>query len=526
MRTEEIRFLLNGECRSVANPPATRSVLNYLREDLRLTGTKEGCAEGDCGACTVVVAEADAKGGLACKSVNACIQFLPTLDGKALFTVESLKRADTLHPVQQAMADLHASQCGFCTPGIVMSLFALYKTNAQPDRAAIEDALSGNLCRCTGYRPIVDAALAMHTLGEAIPAANRDWINSGAGRESTDASRESAGVSRESAGANRASPCSTATEATLVEALASLQRHAALETASVGDRFHAPVTLEQLAVLRSRLPQARLLAGGTDVGLWVTKQLREIPELIYVGRIAELRSIAVTATDIDIGAAATLGEAMPLLVAHFPQLATVLRRFASPPIRNAATLGGNIANGSPIGDSMPCLIALGARLRLRSVAGTREMALEDFYLDYQKTALRADEFLERILIPLPVADAAFRAYKLAKRFDQDISLVLGAFCVRIENGVMRDCRIAYGGMAATPKRAAACEAALEGRPWNAAVIEAAAEQLARDFTPIDDMRGSARYRMLAAKNLLQKFYLEAAGAAAPTRVEQLSGEAP
>jgi xanthine dehydrogenase small subunit len=502
LRTDEIRFLLNGERRTLTGVPATRTVLSFLREDLRLTGTKEGCAEGDCGACTVAIADADEHGRISCRAVNSCIQFLPTLDGKAVFTVESLKRGGELHPVQQAMADHHGSQCGFCTPGIVMSLFALYKSDPRPDRAAIEDALSGNLCRCTGYRPIVDAALAMRAMGATIPTAAQEWITAPAGATS---------------------PATGQSNAALLDAIRDLKRSAALETRHDSSVFHAPENLQELAVLRSRLPGARLLAGGTDVGLWMTKQLRYLPEVIYLGRIAELRKVFVTETQVVIGAAATLSDVSPVLVSYYPDLATILRRFASPPIRNAATLGGNIANGSPIGDSMPCLIALGARVVLRSTNGTRELALEDFYIDYQKTALQPDEFVERILLPLPAPGQQFRAYKIAKRFDQDISLVLGAFSLCIEGDRIRHCRIAYGGMAAIPKRAAMCEQALEGKAWEDAVINFAADQLAGDFSPIDDLRGSARYRMLVAMNLLKKFHLEVSGATSPTRVEQLSG---
>ena len=501
LRTDEIRFLLNGTPHTLVRPAATRTVLSWLREDLRLTGTKEGCAEGDCGACTVVIAEACEDGRIGCRTVNSCIQFLPTLDGKALVTVEGLRQQGRMHPVQQAMAEHHGSQCGFCTPGFVMSLFALYKSDARPKRAAIDDALSGNLCRCTGYRPIVDAALAMHTLGEALPAADRDWITAPAGDQGTQA-RQS--------------------EAALCSDLGQLRRSAPLEARHDSGAFHAPESLEALAVLRGRLPGARLLAGGTDVGLWITKQLRELPKIIYLGRIAELRRIQLTPTNIEIGAAATVTETAPVLIAHYPGLAPILRRFASPPIRNAATLGGNIANGSPIGDSMPCLIALGARIALRSATGTRDMALEDFYLDYQKTALKPEEFVETILLPLPSPGQQFRAYKISKRFDQDISLVLAAISLRLEKGRMRDCRVAFGGMAAIPKRALHCEAALEGAAFEPAAFQIAASRLPLDFTPIDDMRGSARYRMKVAQNLLEKFRLDIVGGM-PTGVEQLPG---
>ncbi len=505
MNTEHIdsatvRFILDGTAREVRDAAPTRSVLQYLREDLGRSGTKEGCAEGDCGACTVVLAEADGD-RLHCRAVNACIQFVPTLDGKALFTVESLRRADgSLHPVQQAMVDCHGSQCGFCTPGFVMSLFALYKNNAAPSRQEIDDALAGNLCRCTGYRPIVAAAAKMYEMADATVAA--DW-----------AGLVCCGQS----------PAAAESEQALLGQLKSLQRSEPLVTGDGHAQLHAPQTLEQLAALRLRHPAARILAGGTDVGLWVTKQLRDIGDILYVGNVAELAQLRVTATHLDIGAAMSFSALQPALVEHFPEMGELLRRFASPPIRNAATLGGNIANGSPIGDAMPPLIALGTKLVLRKGAAMRELELEAFYLDYQKTALKAGEFVERILIPLhnPLRQTQFRVYKLSKRGDQDISALCAAFWLVLRGGRVQAARIAFGGMAAIPKRGRQCEAALLDKEWNEANAQAAAQCLDTDFQPIGDMRASAAYRALAARNLLQRFYLETAGGDAITRVSQV-----
>ena len=494
-----VRFILDGTLREVRDAAPTRSVLQYLREDLGRSGTKEGCAEGDCGACTVVLAEADGD-RLRCRAVNACIQFVSTLDGKALFTVESLRYADgSLHPVQQAMVDCHGSQCGFCTPGFVMSLFALYKNNAAPSRQVIDDALAGNLCRCTGYRPIVAAAGRMYEL--AGPAG--DWAGLACGAES---------------------PAAADSELTLLAQLKNLQRSEPLVTGDGRAQLHAPQTLEQLAALRLRHPAARILAGGTDVGLWVTKQLRDIGDILYVGNVAELAQLRVSATHLDIGAAVNFSDLQPALVEHFPEMGELLRRFASPPIRNAATLGGNIANGSPIGDAMPPLIALGTKLVLRKGAVVRELELEAFYLDYQKTALAAGEFVERILIPLhnPLRQTQFRVYKLSKRGDQDISALCAAFWLVLRGGRVQAARIAFGGMAAIPKRARQCEAALLDKEWNEANATAAAQCLDTDFQPIGDMRASAAYRALAARNLLQRFYLETAGGDAITRVSQVS----
>ena len=378
--SDTIRFVLDGEVIELDNVDPTRTVLQFLREDLCRTGTKEGCAEGDCGACTVVVAEIDRNGdNLVLRAVNACIQFLPTLDGKELITVESLSRSGSdLHPVQQAMVDNHGSQCGFCTPGFVMSLFALYKSNAQPTRIDIDDALAGNLCRCTGYRPIVAAANAMYADGLEAES----WLQQPAGGLAKPKRR--------------------------VQRLRKLARAGDLTVHSNGRSFHAPVSSEGLAGLLDTYPDATVLAGGTDVGLWVTKQHRELQTVVYTGRVAELNDIEVTATHIEIGAAVTLTDAMQVIVQHFPGLNELFLRFASPPIRNAGTLGGNIANGSPIGDTMPALIAAGATLVLHSTGGSREVALDDFYIDYQVNDLRPGEFLQIVVVGEPSASTSPR----------------------------------------------------------------------------------------------------------------------
>jgi len=487
-----VRFLLDGEVRTVHDVAPTRTVLQHLREDLGRTGTKEGCAEGDCGACTVVLAELAGR-RVRYRAINSCIQFLPTLDGKALITVESLRDrgSGALHPVQQALADGHGSQCGFCTPGFVMSLFALYKTDPAPDRATVNDALAGNLCRCTGYRPIVDAASAMYGLGRAIPADAQGWIDGPAGSKSAAA---------------------RAAEAALAKELSALRRRKGLALPHADGTFYSPRTSAELAGLRARLPDARLLAGGTDVGLWVTKQHRQLGDVIYIGNVSDLAVIEESDDAIAIGAAVTLTDAAAALVRRFPELDELWRRFASPPIRNAGTLVGNVANGSPIGDSMPPLIALGTRVVLRRGDAHRELALEDFYLAYQKTALAPGEFVERVVVPARRAGLAFAAYKISKRFDQDISAVCAAFALELDGGRIRFARAAFGGMAATPRRAAACEQTLTGREWNAETCEAAVTALARDFSPISDMRASAQYRSRVAQNLLRKFHLETSGA--------------
>ncbi len=488
-----IRFILDGELVEVENPDPTRTVLQYLREDLRRVGSKEGCAEGDCGACTVVIGEI--AGSLAderiqFRSVNACIQFLPTLDGKMLFTVESLKTAQgQLHPVQQSLVDCHASQCGFCTPGFVMSMFALYKTNPSIDRLSVDDALSGNLCRCTGYRPIIDACLRMTDY--PAPENSNPLIFESASNRNTDISDQ---------------------ELQAIDQLRQLKRSEGL-TLKIGRRhYHAPSTVNELAQIYADSPTAHILAGGTDVGLWVTKQLRQLDDVIYLGHIDELNAIEQTQSLIKIGAAVSLTDAFDVLLKHYPELNPLFRRFSSVPVRNAATLVGNIANGSPIGDSMPALICMGARVALRQGQKSREMDLQDFYIDYQKNALQAGEFIGSVLIPVKDQAWQLRSYKLSKRFDQDISAVCATFSIQLEEGAEHskiiDIRIAFGGMAAIPKRATQTEALLKGQLWNEGNVHQAMAALSQDFTPLSDMRASQNYRQQTAANLLYRFYLE------------------
>ena len=481
-----VQFVLDGDVVRIDDPAPTRSVLQYLREDLVRCGTKEGCAEGDCGACTVVVAELDSSSSkLSYKAVNACIQFLPTLHGKALFTVESVSAAGTpLHPVQQAMVDHHSSQCGFCTPGFVMSLYAQYQTNEPMDRRHVDEALSGNLCRCTGYRPIIDAAAAMYDYPP---------------------------------------PSDDLTKRTIA-ALTQLQTAPAATITTPDQEYAAPDTLTELATLIEENPHATLLAGGTDTGLWVTKQHRHLPYVIALHGVPELRLIEEHPDRLEIGAAASLSDAMPAIISAYPELEELMIRFASLPIRNAATLGGNIANGSPIGDSIPALIALDAHLTLRKGQTTRELALQDFYLAYQSTDLQPGEFVEKILLPKKQANQRVGAYKLSKRFDQDISAVCAVFSIVLSDDgqTIENARVAFGGMAAIPKRASHCEAALTGAAWQAHTIDAAIQALQLDFQPISDMRASAEYRIATAGNLLRRFFLNETATAEPSKASGTS----
>ena len=478
--TRPIRFLLGDELREVADLDPNTTVLAYLRLHERRRGTKEGCGEGDCGACSVVIGSVEG-GDLVYRAVNACIQLVGTLDGKQLLTVEDLTDADgSLHPCQQAMVETHGSQCGFCTPGIVMSLFALYHGADAIDRNRIDDALAGNLCRCTGYGPIVAAAREMRGVGARDRFARR--------------------------------------RGEIVAKLRALDDGRMAMLAGEGRKYFAPRNAAQLGQLLRQHPDATILAGGTDVGLWVTKQLRKLQIVIYVGDVADLKRISVGGGWIDIGAAVTYTDALATITEHHPDVAEMMRRLGSEQIRNAGTIGGNIANGSPIGDSPPPLIALGSRLVLRHGDKLRELPLEEYFIEYGKQDRAPGEFVAAIRVPVGDPERILRCYKISKRFDQDISAVLGAFALCLRDGVVRDIRICFGGMAGTPKRAAAAEAALAGKPWASASIEAACAALARDYQPITDMRASAEYRLRVAGNLLRKFFIETTEPRAKTRI--------
>ena len=477
-----IRFLLGEDECALRDVPPTLTVLEYLRRQARRTGTKEGCAEGDCGACTVVLAEPDGAGGLRHWAVNACIQFVPALHGRQLLTVEDVKHADgTLHPVQQALVDHHGSQCGFCTPGFVMQLYAGWLESTLKDRQSVKDWLAGNLCRCTGYGPIIDAGLDV--AAAPGPAA--------------------------------------AAQAVTARRLAALDDGDMLHIGHGDQEWFAPRSIDELAEVYSKHPDAVLVAGATDVGLWVTKQQRHLATLIDVTRVAGLNEIKQSADGLSIGATVSHREATAALGRLHPDLGELFRRFASIQIRNAGTVGGNIANASPIGDLAPALIALGATLRLRRGAARRELPLEAFFLAYGKQDRAPGEFVEALQVPRVGEATRFACYKISRRFDQDISAVMGAFAVTLKDNRVVRARVAYGGIAATSKRAEKTEATLTGQPFEATTIERACSALTDDFTPITDMRASTNYRLLVTQNLLRRFHLENSGEKVATRVLEL-----
>ncbi len=481
--TNTVRFVLDGRIVEAQGERRTTTVLDYLREQLHRTGTKEGCAEGDCGACVVMVGELD-EAGTAVKyvPVNACIQLLPSLDGKSLKTVESLKKADgSLHPVQEEMVKCHGSQCGFCTPGIVMSLVNLVQVLPQPSRQQITDSLSGNLCRCTGYKPIIDAAAKACERKSELQIDDR------------------ADVPLLKEIARSKTPTLSLDGEIIVQPVVRTRK---------GNEFVSPATLAEVADYLVKHPTTTLLAGSTEIGLQVNKQFKRPDHIMYLGHVAELRQVGQTPQAWRIGAAVSLTTVEHLIADAYPDFAEVLRRFGSPPIRSTATLAGNIANGSPIGDSMPCLMALGATLVLRRGDKTRRVALDQFYTGQKQNVLQAGEFIEAIELPKPVAGQVFRAHKVSKRFEQDISATCAAITYTLKGGKLSGVKLAYNGLAPSPCRAPKLEALLEGKAPSevkAADLDAA---IAASFVARDGLRATWAYRALVARNLVLEFIEE------------------
>ena len=477
-----VRFLLNNKNTLVEEVDPNTSVLDYLREQLHRVGTKEGCASGDCGACTVVVGELDGN-AIKYSAINSCITPIGNLHGKQLITVEDLKTDDGLHSVQQAMVNCHGSQCGFCTPGFVMSMFAYGKNNQQPERESILEALGGNLCRCTGYKPIIEAAVQMYD---------------GPSEDQFSAEREST-----------------------VKALQEIGEDASpVELHAGGKQYFAPSSTSELASLLASHPDAVMVAGGTDLSLEITQFLREIDTLVYTGRVRELLQITESDKTISIGAAVSYSDCKDILCSEYPDLHELIDRLGSRQIRNQGTLGGNVGNASPIGDMPPVLIALNAQLVMRSAAGSRTIPVEDYFVSYKVTAQQPGEFIESIVVPRHKPGYIFRAYKVSKRLEDDISAICAVFHLKVEDDLVTDCSIAFGGMAEIPKRAILCEQALSGQPWNEATVDNAMAALADDYTPISDFRASAQYRKQVSQNLLMRLFIETSEKSEPVRVSQ------
>ena len=481
--TNTVRFVLDGQIVEAQGERRTTTVLDYLREQLHRTGTKEGCAEGDCGACVVMVGELNAAGnGVEYVPVNSCIQLLPTLDGKSVKTIESLKKADgTLHPVQDEMIKCHGSQCGFCTPGIVMSLVNLVQVLPMPSRQQITDALSGNLCRCTGYTPIIDAAF------KAVEKKSELKLNDHA----------DVALLKEIQRAH--TPTLTLDGDIIVQPVVRTKK---------GNEFVSPATLAEVADYLLKNPTTTLLAGSTEIGLQVNKKFSRPEHIMYLGNVAELRQVTETAHAWRMGAAVSLTQVETLIGKAYPDFAEVLRRFGSPPIRSTATLAGNIANGSPIGDSMPCLMALGASLVLRRGDKTRKVMLENFYTGMKKNVLVAGEFIEVVELPKPVSGQVFRAHKVSKRFEQDISATCAAISYTLKGGKLSGVKLAYNGLAPSPCRAPKLEAVLEGKAPSAVKAADLDAAITASFTARDGLRATWAYRALVARNLALDFIEE------------------
>ena len=469
---DHIRFVLNDR-EITARPPASQTLLDFIRLDRRLTGTKEGCAEGDCGACTVLLGRLT-PGGLVYETVNTCIRLVASCDATHVVTIEHLARRGELHPVQQALVEHHGSQCGFCTPGIVMSLYALWMANPKPSARQIETALQGNLCRCTGYAPIVRAAQNVVVSGTDPLTAEREAV------------------------------------ATRLRTMSDGARIAVVAPGAGGDeeRSLVPADVDDLATLLRENEDATIVSGSTDVGLWVAKNLTPISPAIFISHLSELREVDVRENEIEFGSGVSYSDFATIVAEHYPTLQDLWHRIGGEQVRNMGTLGGNIANGSPIGDTPPFMIALGATLVLRSASGLRELPLEDFFLEYGKQDLRTGEFVHAIRLPRLRPNDLLHVSKISKRREEDISALCGAFRLRMDGATVEDARICFGGMAGTPARAPHAEKALTGKPLTEATVRGAMAAMEGDYAPLTDMRASAEYRMRTAQNLLLRFLFE------------------
>ena len=467
MVSDTIQFILNNKILKIKNPNPNKTILNYIRNDLKLTGTKEGCAEGGCGACTIVLGELN-KNKIVYKAINACISFLPILNGKQLILVEDLNNGNNLHPVQEAIIKFHGSQCGFCTPGFTMSLFSMHKNNRSINSEVVDEALSGNLCRCTGYRPIIDAAKSLNNKNDhdKFKQNQNKTIN-------------------------------------LLKKIKSID----IEINNSGKKFFAPKTITNLKKILNKYPEAKILSGGTDLSLEVTKFRKEIKTIISLNSVEKLNFIKKYKNLLEIGATTSLLEFQNLIKNYFLDFHDILKRYGSLQIRNVGTIAGNIATASPIGDTLPLLLTLDAKIVVQGKNQKKIFSLSEFFISYRKTKLKKGEFIYSIKIPIN-KDNIFKAYKISKRFDDDISSVCGSFSFLIKKNKITKAAIAYGGMSAIPKRASAIEKKLINSEFTENSFSNAVDLINKDFSPLDDMRASSEYRLAVAKNLLLKAFYE------------------
>ena len=467
MITNKVQFIYENKLVELENPDPNQTILNFIRNKLKKTGTKEGCAEGGCGACTIVLGELENE-KIKYKAINSCISFTPTLHGKQLIVVENLvSKNGTYHPVQEAMAKYHASQCGFCTPGFVMSIFAMSKNKQNNNKEDIKDAISGNLCRCTGYRPIIDAAKNIKKkYSDEFYKNSKKTIN-------------------------------------LLKKIHSKS----IIIDNKNKKYFAPKTINELRTVIQKNPDSDFLSGGTDLSLKVTKDRQEIKKIINLNNIKELNFIKTKNNEIIFGSTTPLIQVEKFILKYYPDFNNILRRYGSVQIRNVGTIGGNIATASPIGDTLPLLLSLNAKIIIQTKKGNKQIFLNNFFIKYRKTKLKKGEFIKSIIIPI-YKNHNFKAYKISKRFDDDISSVCASFNLKIKDQRIQDVAIAYGGMAEIPKRAKNCENFLKNSKFSEDIFEKAKDLLKRDFNPISDMRASKQYRLEVAENLLIKFFIE------------------
>jgi len=467
MTSNIVKFIYRNKIVEINNPDPNETILNYVRTKLKKTGTKEGCAEGGCGACTVVLGELK-KNNINYKAINSCIAFVPSLEGKQLILVEDLISKDELHPVQKAMVNYHGSQCGFCTPGFVMSLFSMFKKYSKFKDDVIKDSIAGNLCRCTGYQPIIKAAKSLK---------NKNKIDHFSKNQKR-----------------------------TINLLKKISNKS-IAIYRKDKKYFAPRYVQELKKILKKNINADFLSGGTDLSLSVTKERKDISSVIYMNSINELNFIRKNKKFIEIGASTPLIEFESQIIKHYPDFKDILERYGSVQIRNVATIAGNIATASPIGDMLPLLLSLNAQIVISNSTNDKILYLNDFFIDYRKTKLNNSQFIKLIKIPLH-RNNIFKAYKISKRIDDDISAVCASFNLNIKNNIIKSVSIAYGGMAAIPKRALLCETSLLNKELSEKNINLAQQSLEKDFNPIDDMRASSKYRMKVAKNLLIKCFQE------------------